>query len=142
MRGMNSSTRHFIRHYAEMVLAMVLGMAVLGIPAELALDAAGSGMTELENDAPAALLLLMAVLMTAPMVGWMAYRGHGRRANAEMAASMLIPGIGVVGLLAAGVMTDVGDLLLAEHAVMLPSMLGVMLLRRDEYTSHAHMRAA
>jgi hypothetical protein len=135
---MNSSTRHFIRHYAEMVLAMVLGMVVLGIPAEMALNAAGSGMTELEADAPGVLLGGMAVIMTIPMVAWMAYRGHGRRANAEMAASMLVPGLGVIALLAAGIATDVGDLLLIEHVVMLPSMLGVMLLRRDEYSSHAH----
>ena len=142
MRGMNSSTRHFIRHYAEMVAAMVLGMFVLGFPAELLLQAAGSGADELERNAPAVLLLGLAVIMTAPMVGWMAYRGHGRRANAEMAASMLVPGIGVIGLLAAGVITDVGDLIVLEHVVMLPSMLAVMLLRRDEYTSHAHMQAA
>ena len=142
MRGMNRSTRHFIRHYAEMVLAMVLGVVVLGIPAEMLLQAAGSGADDLERNAPAVLLLGMAVIMTVPMVAWMAYRGHGRRANAEMAASMLVPGVGVVGLLAAGVITDVGGLIVLEHVVMLPSMLGVMLLRRDEYTSHAHMAAA
>ena len=139
MRGMNS-TRHFLRHYAEMVLAMVLGMVVLGLPAEMLLQAAGSGADELERTAPAVLLLGMAVIMTIPMVGWMAYRGHSRRANAEMAASMLVPGLGVVALLAAGVTTDVGDLLMLEHVVMLPSMAAVMLLRRDEY-SHAHHAA-
>ena len=127
MRGM-TSTRHFLRHYAEMVLAMVLGMVVLGLPAEMLLQAAGSGADELERTAPAVLLLGMAVIMTIPMVGWMAYRGHSRRANAEMAASMLVPGLGVVALLAAGVMTDVGDLLMLEHVVMLPSMAAVMLL--------------
>ena len=135
---MNSSTRHFLRHYAEMVLAMVLGMVVLGVPAEMLLQAAGSGADELERDAPAVLLLGMAVIMTIPMVAWMAYRGHTRRANAEMAASMLVPGLGAVALLATGVMTAFGDLMMLEHAVMLPSMLAVMLLRREEYSSHAH----
>ena len=139
---MNSSTRHFLRHYAEMVLAMVLGMVVLGTPIELVLQAVGSGADVLEREAPAVLLLGMAVIMTVPMVAWMAYRGHGRRANAEMAASMLVPGVGVIALLAAGVMTDVGDLIVLEHVVMLPSMLGVMLLRREEYSSHAHHAAA
>ena len=139
---MSSSTRHFIRHYAEMVLAMVLGMVVLGVPAELTLDAAGVGMTELENDAPAVMLGGMAVIMTVPMAAWMAYRGHSRRANAEMAASMLVPGLGVIALLAAGVATDVDGLMMLEHVVMLPSMLGVMLWRRDEYSSHAHMAGA
>ena len=139
---MNSSTRHFIRHYAEMVAAMMLGMVVLGMPAEMVLQAAGSGAAELERDAPAVLLLGMAFVMTVPMVGWMAYRGHGPRANAEMAASMLVPGVGVIALLAAGLVTDVGDLLVIEHVVMLPSMLAVMLSRRAEYSSHAHHVAA
>ena len=139
---MNASTRHFLRHYAEMVLAMVLGMIVLGAPIELILQAAGSGSHEIQRDAPAVMLFGMAVIMTVPMVAWMAYRGHGRRANAEMAASMLVPGIGVIGLLAAGVITDVGELIVLEHIVMLPSMLAVMLLRREEYSSHAHHVAA
>jgi hypothetical protein len=38
----SSSTRHFIRHYVKMVVAMFLGMAVLGMPAGWALGAAGS----------------------------------------------------------------------------------------------------
>ena len=36
-----SSTRHFVRHYVEMVLAMFLGMAVLGLPAGWAMGAIG-----------------------------------------------------------------------------------------------------
>ena len=38
MRGMNSSTRHFIRHYAEMVAAMFLytgGHEHHAVPAEV-----------------------------------------------------------------------------------------------------------
>jgi len=47
---------------------------------------------------------------------------------------MIVPTLGVIALLAAGLLTDVGDLLMIEHLVMLPAMLGVMLLRRDEYS--------
>jgi hypothetical protein len=36
---MSPSTRQVVRHYAEMVVAMFLGMAVLGIPAGWALAA-------------------------------------------------------------------------------------------------------
>ncbi len=36
---MSTSSRHFVRHYLEMVVAMILGMAVLGLPAGIALDA-------------------------------------------------------------------------------------------------------
>jgi hypothetical protein len=133
---MSTRVRHFARHYAEMVAAMFLGMVVLGIPAEGALRVMGSSSSAVQADAPALMLLWMAVTMTVPMVGWMAYRGHGRRANAEMAASMLLPAFGVIGLLAAGIMTDFADLMGLEHAVMLPSMLVAMLLRADEYAGH------
>jgi len=135
---MTTSTRHFIRHYVEMLIAMFLGMAVLGTPAILALVAAGVSSAELQSDAPAVLLLGMGITMTVPMVAWMRYRGHGWAASNEMAASMLIPTAGVIGLLGAGLVADVGTLLMAEHVVMLPSMLVAMLLRRDEYSDGAH----
>jgi hypothetical protein len=133
---MTTSTRHFIRHYAEMLVAMFLGMAVLGTPALLALGAAGVSSAELRSDAPALMLLGMGVTMTVPMVAWMRYRGHGWDASSEMAASMLIPTAGVIALLWAGLVADIGTLLALEHVVMLPAMLVAMLLRRDEY-SHA-----
>jgi hypothetical protein len=137
---MATSTRHFIRHYAEMVVAMFLGMAVLGAPALLALGAAGVTSAELRADAPALLLLGMGITMTVPMVGWMRFRGHGWGASNEMAASMLVPTAGVIGLLGAGLVTDVGMLLMIEHVVMLPSMLAVMLLRREEYSHGSHRK--
>jgi hypothetical protein len=133
---MTRSTRHFVRHYFEMLAAMFLGMVVLGAPALLVLGAAGVSSAELRADAPALLLLGMGVTMTVPMVAWMRYRGHGLRASNEMAASMLVPTGGVIGLLGAGLVTDIGMLLMIEHVVMPASMLVAMLLRRDEY-SHA-----
>jgi hypothetical protein len=132
----SASTRQFVRHYIEMVMAMFAGMVVLGLPAGAALSAAGMSMSELHNDAPALMLLLMAVTMTVPMVGWMAYRGHGRRANTEMAASMFLPTFGVIALLWGGLVADIGTLMIIEHVVMLLSMLAAMLLRREEYTHH------
>jgi hypothetical protein len=135
---MTSSSRHFVRHYVEMLVAMFLGMAVLGTPALLALGATGVSSAELRADAPALLLLGMGVTMTVPMVAWMRYRGHGWPASNEMAASMLIPTAGVIGLLGAGLVDDVGTLLMVEHVVMLPSMVVAMLLRREEYSHAAH----
>ena len=84
------------------------------------------------------MLLLMAVTMTVPMVGWMRYRGHGRRASAEMSASMLLPTLAVVGLLWSGLIADLGVLLAVEHIAMLLSMLAAMLLRREEYSGGVH----
>ena len=134
---MQTINRHFLRHYAEMVLVMFLGMALLGAPAGQALRAVDSSWSELRADAPALMLLLMAFTMTAPMVAWMQLRGHSWRANGEMAMSMVVPTLAVIALLGAGAVTDSGALLLLEHVLMLAGMFGVMLLRPDEY-SHLH----
>jgi hypothetical protein len=137
-RAATSPTGHFVRHYVEMVIAMFLGMLVLGLPAEGALLALGSSTSELEREAPALMLLGMAFVMTVPMVMWMRHRGHGRRPNAEMAASMFLPTFAVIALIAAGTI-DSWSAMGIEHAAMLPSMLVAMLLRRDEYSGgHDH----
>jgi hypothetical protein len=128
---MSQSTRRFARHYVEMVVAMLIGMAVLGLPADRALDAVGAHGT-------APMLLEMAVTMTVPMVAWMRYRGHGWRASAEMSASMLLPTFAVIGLLAAGVVSGAGALMAIEHVAMFAGMFAVMLLRREEYSCAAH----
>jgi hypothetical protein len=130
---MSPSTKHFVRHYLEMVVAMFIGMGVLGLPLGLALGAAGSGWSELHSDAPALALLAMAATMTVPMVGWMAYRGHGARANAEMSAAMFVPTFAAIALLWSDVATDIGLLMAIEHVAMLASMLAAMLLRPADY---------
>ena len=126
--------RHFLRHYAEMVAAMLIGMVVLGAPLTAALAAFGVSTTDLHEDAPAVALLAMATTMTVPMVGWMRHRGHGWMPSLEMAASMLLPTFAAIALLAAGSVTDIGALMTIEHVAMLPAMLAAMLLRRDEYS--------
>src|SRR5215208_6167415 len=129
--------RTFIRHYIEMVVVMFAGMIVLGVPGEAALHAIGSGTSELRDDAPALVFLGMATTMTVPMVAWMRYRGHTWRPTLEMAASMVIPTLAAIALLAAGVL-GFDALMGIEHVAMLLGMLVAMLLRIDEYTSHAH----
>ena len=134
--GMN---RHFIRHYVEMIVAMVLGMVVLGLPVEGVLRAIGTSMDDLHADAPALVLLEMAVIMTIPMVAWMRHHGHAWRPCLEMAASMFLPTFVAIGLLWSDALTDFGTLMTLEHVVMLPAMLVAMLLRYDEYAHrHAH----
>jgi hypothetical protein len=127
---MSPATRHFVRHYIEMVVAMFLGMGVLSLPAGWVMGAMGTSWSELDT---APMMLVMAGTMTAPMIGWMRYRGHGWRANGEMAASMFLPAFAVIGLLWADVLTDVGVLFAIEHVAMLLSMLAAMVLRRAEY---------
>ena len=87
------------------------------------------------------MFLGMATTMTVPMVGWMLYRGHGWRANAEMSASMFVPTSPSSAPLATGLLTDIGVLMVIEHVAMLLAMAGVMLLRPAEYTHH-HGHAA
>jgi hypothetical protein len=133
-----AEVRRFARHYLEMVIAMFAGMLVLGLPAEGVLQLFGTGVSELKTTAPAVVLLGMGIVMTVPMVAWMRYRGHRWQPSLEMAASMMVPTVAVIGLLAAGV-SDFGAAMAIEHVAMFPAMLAVMLMRWDEYSaSHAH----
>jgi hypothetical protein len=126
--------QRFARHYIEMVVVMFVGMAVLALPARMALAAGDTSWTELGTGA---MLFAMAVEMTVPMVAWMRFRGHGRRPSGEMAGAMLLPTFVAVGLDGAGLVGDAGVLMAGEHVAMLLAMLGAMLLRPAEYT-HAH----
>ena len=136
LRKISPSTRQFIRHYVEMLVAMILGMVVVVLPADAALVALGTSSGEFYEDAPAIMLIAMTVAMTVPMVAWMRYRGHAWQPSMEMAASMVLPMVALLALLWTGLMTDSATLMAVLHAVMLPSMLIAMLVRRDEYSGH------
>jgi len=90
------------------------------------------------DEAPAAMLLLMATTMTVPMAGWMRHKGHAWRPTIEMSASMMLPTIAVIGLDGAGLLNEVGAMLLVEHVAMLAGMFAVMALRPEEYSRHGH----
>ena len=135
----HQATRHFVRHYAEMVAAMFLGMVVLGLPAGWLLGASGTSWSDLS---PALMLFGMTVTMAVPMAGWMRYRGHAWRPNLEMTASMFLPTFVLMALLWTQVVEGMGVLMVVEHVAMLASMLVAMLLRRDEYSGAAHARGA
>ena len=128
---MSPATRRFIRHYVEMVVVMFAGMALLWMPATLVVN----------TDADAAMLGTMAVTMTAPMVAWMRWRGHRWQPTIEMASAMIVPTLGVLAMLAAG-LGGLGLLMSLEHVVMLGGMLLAMLARRGEYAHHHHEVAA
>ena len=132
MTGMTTITRQFVRHYLEMVVAMVVGMVALSPLWTLALDAAGTpGLL----DRPELNALVMATNMTAAMSAWMCYRGHGWRATAEMAAAMYVPLLVLFPPLWLSVI-DSGTMVVAGHVLMLAAMAGVMLLRPHEYVHH------
>lgn len=85
------NTAHLLEHLGEMTVAMMLGMALLGVPSELAFDAAGIDYDRIELEWPTVPALVMAFNMIAPMVGWMRRRGHSWSYTLEMAAAMFVP---------------------------------------------------
>src|SRR5262249_16094278 len=98
--------RRVARHYAELLVAMLAGMLILGIPAEGVLHLIGSSSSELQTDAPALAILGMALMMTIPMVWLMRHRGHSWRPCWEMAASMFLPALAVIAVMWSGVEGD------------------------------------
>ena len=123
-----------LRHYLEMVAAMLVGMVVLGAAVRGVLALAG---LEFPARYPELVALEMTVDMSAGMVVWMRHRGHGWAGTLEMAGAMFAPAVTLVPLGWLGVIA--GDsLLMLEHVVMFPLMYLVMLRRRGEYGGAAH----
>jgi hypothetical protein len=126
--------RRFLRHYLEMVAAMLVGMVVLGAALRGVLALAG---LPSPTRYPELTALEMALTMSAGMVAWMRHRGHRWTSALEMTGAMLAPAVALMPLLWLGVIT--GDsLLMLEHLVMLPLMFAVMLRRRTEYGGPSH----
>jgi hypothetical protein len=127
-----SRRRAFVLHVGEMMAVMVAGMVVLGGVVAGALALAGTSLSGASEHVSA---LVMGFNMTVAMVWWMHYRGHGARDNAEMAASMIVPTGIAIALSVAGLIAE-DAVMLVQHLVMIPAMVGVMLLRYDHY-AHA-----
>ena len=123
---------HFVRHYLEMVVAMILGMMVLGPIESVLLNPLGweSVLDVAELDA-----LIMATNMNVAMVAWMRYRGHGWPVSLEMAAVMYLSFVVLFPALWLGWLSADG-MIIGGHILMFTAMAGLMLLRRDEYTGH------
>ena len=120
---------HFLRHFLEMVVAMFVGMVVVGAAVRGVLALAG---LQFPTQYPELAALEMAFDMSVGMVVWMRYRGHGWAGTLEMAGVMFAPAIALFPLLWLGVIS--GDsLIVVEHVAMLPLMWLAMLRRRSEY---------
>lgn len=124
-------TRSFARHYVEMVIVMLVGMGVLAVPAQWA---TGALWPAVDGDDPTLMLARMAATMTVPMIPWMRWRGHGWAPCLEMTVAMIVPAIGVIGLLEAGVVETVWLLMTLEHVAMFGAMFLVMIARPEEYS--------
>jgi hypothetical protein len=130
LRG--QALRRLVRHYLEMVLAMVTGMVVLGPAESLLLDPVG--WAELRPQ-PLAGALIMATNMTVAMAAWMRLRGHSWAVTAEMAVAMYLAFVVLFPLLWLGAVSAAG-LMTLGHVLMLLAMAAAMLRRRDEFTGH------
>lgn len=129
-----ASTRRFVWHFLEMVVAMVAGMAILWPISTLIFAQLGwPGLLE----SPILASLVMATTMAIGMSAWMRYRGHSWISTREMAAVMYLSFVVLFGPFWVGALA--GDtLLVAGHVLMLPAMIIAMLHRRDEYTRDRH----
>ncbi|HSP54647.1 MAG TPA: hypothetical protein VLS25_03580, partial [Dehalococcoidia bacterium] len=128
---------NFVRHLLEMVLAMVVGMMLLGGLVSLVKFALGQPQA---FDRTSVRAIVMTVNMTIGMGLWMWHRGHSLPHIAEMAGAMFLPLAILIYPFWAGLIAR-GPLMGAMHMLMLPAMVGAMLLRRDIYT-HQHRHRA
>ena len=126
----------FTRHLLEMVVAMLAGMAVLGV----AIWALGA------PPGYANLFVrygLMGAFMAAPMVGWMRYRGHSWSDGLEMTVAMLFPMFALVFPVELGIVGLTGhSLMMLSHVAMIGGMVALMIYRWDRYAHGAHDRRA
>jgi hypothetical protein len=128
----SQALRRFVRHYLEMVMAMVAGMVVLGPVESLLLDPVGWAQLRARPEARA---LIMAINMTVAMAAWMRWRGHSWATTAEMAIAMYLAFVVLFPLLWLSVLSA-AELMVLGHVLMLVAMAAAMLRRRDEYTGH------
>lgn len=118
-----------VRHYLEMVVAMIVGMAVLGGLVSLVFAAAGC--SDLLHHVGIR-ATVMATDMTIGMSAYMLYRGHRWPAIAEMSLAMYVPLLVMLVPYLLGAIP--GSVVLGPmHLLMLPAMAIVMLRRPDEY---------
>jgi len=124
-------TRHFVRRFVEMLLAMAVGVLVLGplwpLPETLAVRADVAS-------------LVMATNMSAATAVWMWHRGHSNAAIGEMTAAVYAPFLVFLVPWWTGLIT--GEVvLIGSHVLMLPAMVLVMLRRTAEYGAGQHIDA-
>jgi hypothetical protein len=130
----DTSWRHFVRHYFEMVAAMIVGMAVLGATIRLIFALLGYSYSDMVDQTELR-ACVMATNMVVGMSLWMRHRGHGWTSIGEMAAAMYLPFIVLFVPFWSGLLSG-GGVLGFGHVLMLAVMLVAMLHRRDEYTKH------
>ena len=129
-------TGTFLRHAFEMTVAMIVGMAVLGMTFRaIHIAVFGTGFDKAWHDHTELAVFAMTFNMTLPMVLWMRHRGHRWQLYGEMAAAMFGLAFALLGFFWLGAIST-HTVLPLEMALMLPAMIAVMVGRLDEYTGH------
>lgn len=135
--GRGARKTHFWRHFVQMILAMVVGMAVLGVPFRAILGALGYSWDEAVIRFPETVCVVMTFNMAVGMVVWMRFRGHGWRASVEMTAAMYAATAITLAMFWLHIISS-DPLIGVMHVLMVPAMLFAMLYRRDEYAYSNH----
>ena len=124
----------FARHLLEMVLAMLAGMAVLGVALGVLGEPPGYANPLVEYG-------LMGASMAAPMVAWMRHRGHSWSDGLEMTLAMLAPMFALVVPVELGVAVpglSEGSLMMLSHVAMIGGMVVLMIYRFERYAHGVH----
>jgi hypothetical protein len=128
-----SQLKRFSRHVIEMIVAMMLGMCVLGMTFRaIHLAVFGTGFDAAWHEHTELAVFAMTFNMTLPMLALMRYRGHGWERCAEMAAAMFLLAFALLVPFWLGGLSAEAVLPL-EMALMLPAMIAVTALRFNEY---------
>ena len=136
LRSYLSAGWQFTRHLLEMVVAMIAGMALLGVMVGVLGEPPGYANLLIKYG-------LMGVFMSAPMVAWMRYQGHSWWDGLEMTVAMLVPMFALVLPVEFDVARYVPglsdqSLLLLSHVAMIVGMAVLMIYRWDRYAHGAH----
>ena len=129
-RALLRGAGQFVLHFLEMCMACCVGGAALGIA--FFGSAALLGHPDLIGRAPYFSTLMLAVILTVSMVGWMRFRHHGWRPSLEMGSATMGLGIFLVALGALG-LAPVGEMFEWVARLACPVMLVPMLLRVRHY---------
>ena len=130
----------FTRHLLEMVLAMIAGMALLGVAIGVLGEPPGYANPLVEYGS-------MGAFMSASMVGWMRYRGHSWSDGLQMTLAMLLPMPALVVLVELGVARYVPGLSeqslpVLSHVGMIGGMVVLMTYRWKRYVHGVYSHRA
>jgi hypothetical protein len=130
---------YFLWHYVQMCIACCVGGVTLGFA--FFGGAALIGYPDLILQAPYFSTLMLAIILTVPMIAWMRFRHHEWRPTLEMGSATTGLGIVMIAMGALG-LVSVSGMFEWVTSLACPVMLISMLMRLNLYTGgmdhHAH----